>query len=93
MTNLLNPKVAMFYLSFFPQFLHPERGHWLAQCLLLGVIQIAISGGVNALLVLFAGQVARFLNRSPRWINAQRWLMGSVLTALAMRILMEKKPV
>ena len=92
MTNLLNPKVAMFYLSFFPQFLHPERGHWLAQCLLLGAIQIAVSAGVNALLVLFAGRVSAFLNRSPRWINAQRYLMGSVLAALALRILSEKKP-
>ena len=91
MTNLLNPKVAMFYLSFFPQFLHPERGHWLAQCLLLGAIQIAISAAVNGLLVLFAGQAARFLNRSPRWIAAQRWLMGGVLAALALRLLADKR--
>ena len=92
MTNLLNPKVAMFYLSFFPQFLHPERGHWLAQCLLLGAIQIAISATSNGLLVLFAGRVSRFLGRSPRWISAQRYLMGSVLALLALRILTEKKP-
>ncbi len=92
MTNLLNPKVAMFYLSFFPQFLHPERGNWLLQCLLLGALQIGISGGVNALLVLGAGGVSRFLNRSPRWIAAQRWVMGGVLTALALRLLTEKRP-
>lgn len=92
MTNLLNPKVAMFYLSFFPQFLHPERGQWLLQCLLLGLIQITVSGSVNALLVLFAGRVAGFLNRSPRWIRAQRYLMGSVLALLALRLLSEKKP-
>ena len=49
MTNLLNPKVAMFYLSFFPQFLHPERGDWLLQCLVLGAIQIGISAAINAL--------------------------------------------
>lgn len=92
MTNLLNPKVAMFYLAFFPQFLHPERGHWLAQCLLLGAIQISVSATVNALLVLFAGGVSRFLSRSPRWISAQRWLMGGVLGLLALRILAERKP-
>ncbi len=91
MTNVLNPKVAMFYLSFFPQFLHPERGHWLLQCLALGAIQIAVSGGVNALLVVGAGRVSRFLNRSPRWVAAQRWFMGTVLAALALRLLTERK--
>ena len=91
-TNLLNPKVAVFYLAFFPQFLHPERGSVLAQSLLLGAIQIVGSAGINALLVLFAGRVSGFLNRSPRWINAQRYLMGSVLGLLALRILNEKKP-
>lgn len=91
-TNLLNPKVAMFYLSFFPQFLHPERGHWLLQCLVLGAVQIGVSAGVNALLVLGAGGVSRFLNRSPGWVRAQRWLMGSVLTLLALRLLRERRP-
>ena len=55
-TNLLNPKVAMFYLSFFPQFLHPERGSVLLQSLQLGVVQIGVSGAVNALLVLGAAR-------------------------------------
>ena len=91
-TNVLNPKVAMFYLAFFPQFLHPERGSVLLQSLLLGAIQIAVSAGINALLVLFAGGVSRILNRSPRWVNAQRYLMGSVLGLLALRIVNEKKP-
>ena len=92
LTNALNPKVALFYVSFFPQFLHPERGQWLLQGLTLGVVQIAISAGVNALLVLFAARVAGFLNRSPAWIRAQRWVMGTVLGLLALRLFMEKKP-
>ena len=92
MTNLLNPKVAMFYLSFFPQFLHPERGQWLLQSLTLGAVQISISGLVNALLVLFAARVALFMNRSQAWMRAQRYVMGTVLGLLAVRLLTEKRP-
>ncbi|NOJ99491.1 LysE family translocator, partial [Corallococcus coralloides] len=70
LTSALNPKVAMFYVAFFPQFLHPERGLWLAQTFTLGTLQIAISALVNALLVLFAARVARFLHRSAGWMRA-----------------------
>jgi threonine/homoserine/homoserine lactone efflux protein len=91
-TNLLNPKVAMFYLSFFPQFLDPERGSVLVQSLQLGAVQIAVSGGVNTLLVMGAGAISAFLSRSHGWLQAQRWVMGAVLGALALRIaLMEKR--
>ncbi|MEO7390935.1 MAG: LysE family translocator [Ramlibacter sp.] len=85
-TNLLNPKVAMFYVSFFPQFLDPERGSVLTQSLQLGAVQIAVSGGVNTLLVTGAGAITALLSRSRAWLVAQRWLMGGVLGALAVRI-------
>lgn len=86
LTNLLNPKVAVFYLSFFPQFLHPERGSVLAQALQLGAVQIVVSGSVNALLVLGAARISGFLARSRGWLAAQRYLMGTVLGALALRM-------
>ncbi|ABE46136.1 LysE family translocator [Polaromonas sp. JS666] len=91
MTNLLNPKVAMFYLSFFPQFLHPERGELLLQSLSLGTVQIGISTGVNTVLVCFAAGMAGFLNRNRRWMRVQRYVMGSVLGLLALRLLSEKR--
>ena len=91
MTNLLNPKVAMFYLSFFPQFLHPERGDVLLQILGLGAVQMTVSFFGNASVILFAATIAHFLARSPGWLRAQRYVMGSVLAALALKLLTEKR--
>ncbi|WP_332778176.1 LysE family translocator [Polaromonas sp.] len=91
MTNLLNPKVAMFYLSFFPQFLHPERGQLLLQSLQLGTVQIGVSAGVNTLIICFAAGIAGVLNRKLSWMRVQRYVMGSVLGLLALRILAEKR--
>jgi len=88
LTNVLNPKVAMFYLSFFPQFLHPERGSVLLQSLALGAVQIGVSGAVNAMLVLTAASITAFLSQSEGWLRTQRYVMGSVLAGLAVRIAM-----
>lgn len=90
-TNVLNPKVAMFYLSFFPQFLHPERGDVLLQSLSLGAVQVGVSTAVNTLLILGAAGLSRFLNRNIVWLRVQRYVMGTVLAALALRLLAEKR--
>ncbi|MEI7035559.1 LysE family translocator [Fulvimonas yonginensis] len=87
LTNLLNPKAAVLYLSLLPQFIAPGHGSVLGQSLVLGFTQIAISLSVNALIVLGAGSVARFLGDRPSWQTVQRWLMGTVLAALAVRML------
>lgn len=91
MTNLLNPKVAMFYLSFFPQFLHPERGQVLLQSLSLGAVQIAVSLAINTVIIFFAAGLAVFLNRNIAWMRVQRYVMGGVLGLLALRLLSEKR--
>jgi threonine/homoserine/homoserine lactone efflux protein len=90
-TNLLNPKIAMLYLSLLPQFIDPAAGSVLGQSLLLGFIQIAISISVNALIVTGAGGIAIFLATRPVWARIQRYLMGTVLAALAVKMAVEAR--
>ncbi|MGU7770505.1 LysE family translocator [Burkholderia sp. MR1-5-21] len=90
-TNLANPKIAVMYLSLLPQFISPGHGSVLAQSLALGCVQIAVSVSVNALIASMAGSVAVFLAGRPAWALVQRWLMGTVLAGLAMRIALESR--
>lgn len=86
-TNLLNPKIAVLYVSLLPQFVVPARGAVGTQILELGLIQIGIALTVNCLIVVTAGSVAAFLGDRPLWLRAQRYLMGTVLIGLAARIM------
>ena len=90
-TNLLNPKIAMLYLALLPQFIDPLGSSVLAQSLVLGSIQIAISVSVNAMIALAAGSIALFLTGRPGWLLVQRYLMGTVLAGLAVRMAFEAK--
>jgi threonine/homoserine/homoserine lactone efflux protein len=91
LTNVLNPKVAVFYLSIFPQFVSPEHGSVLLQSLFLGVAQISISASVNLLIVISAGGLSVWFAKNPQWLAAQRYLMGFVLAALAIRLASEQR--
>ncbi|MEV6800030.1 LysE family translocator [Micromonospora rifamycinica] len=86
LTNLLNPKIAILYVSLLPQFVDPARGDVAVQSLLLGATQITVALTVNTLIVLTAGSVSAFLVRRPGWARVQRWVTGSVLAAMAVRI-------
>ncbi|MCJ7932681.1 MAG: LysE family translocator [Chryseobacterium sp.] len=90
LTNVLNPKVAVFYLSFFPQFINPKYGSVLSQSLELGVVQVLVSFSVNFLIVLTAAKVAVFFSNNPGWIKIQKWFMAGVLTYLAIKMALSK---
>jgi threonine/homoserine/homoserine lactone efflux protein len=82
-TVVLNPKVAMIYLSLLPQFIDPHRGSPLTQSLILGLTQVVIAGTSSGLIAMSAGTVAKFLAENQTWLLAQRWFMGLVLGGIA----------
>jgi threonine/homoserine/homoserine lactone efflux protein len=91
LTNLANPKIAILYLSLLPQFIEPGGGNVLAQSLVLGFTQIAISVTVNSVFALGAGSIALFLKTRPVWAHVQRYLMATVLGGLAVRMALDSR--
>lgn len=91
LTNALNPKVAVFYMSILPQFIQPDHGSVLAQSLLLGGIQTTIASLMNLVIMLSASAIAAWFSANQFWLQLQRYLMGTVLAGLALRMLMQER--
>ena len=91
LSGVLNPKVALFYLALFPQFLDPALGGLLAQSLFLGALQLAIAIVVDGGLVLVAGVLAARLATHPHWLALQRWILGGAFGLLAGWLLLDTR--
>ncbi|MCE8042918.1 LysE family translocator [Halomonas daqingensis] len=91
LTNLLNPKIAVFYLAIFPQFVSPEHGSVFLQSLVLGFIQIGVSFSVNLAIALSAAGIATWFQQHPTWLAVQRYVMGGVLAGMAAKLAAEPR--
>ena len=91
LTSILNPKVAVFYLSVLPQFISPESGSVLAQSLFLGSTQVLIGSTVNLLVALSAAGIASWFAKNTFWLAVQRYFMGFVLAVLALKLLGQQR--
>ena len=80
--NVLNPKTALFFLAFLPQFVDPDQGAASPQILVLGLIFTVIALSSDSLWALAAGTLGAWLRRSRWYLGVKRWVTGTVLVAL-----------
>lgn len=86
LTGILNPKVALFQLALFPQFVDPAHGSVLAQSLVLGATQLAIVVAFDGCCVLAAGRLRGFLSGRPGFGRWSKRALSGVFAALALRL-------
>lgn len=91
LTNVLNPKVALFFLAFLPQFINIQQGNAVAQILFLGVWFNAVGTVVNVLVALLFGRVGAWLGKSPKFVQWQERITGIVLIAIGIKMALSKK--
>ncbi|GCF10530.1 LysE family translocator [Dictyobacter arantiisoli] len=90
-TNVLNPKVALFYIAFLPQFIDPAWGHVPMQLFLLGTL-FNISGTlVNTLVAVLAGLIGIWLKRNEKSARFLNWLTGGIFIGLGVRLALTKQ--
>ena len=89
--ELLNPKTALFFLAFMPQFVHADHGHVLAQFLILGLVFAVMSLGWSTMLVFAMRPLGRMVSRMG-WL--QRWkgkLIGVIFVSLGVRVAFQRQ--
>ena len=90
-TNVLNPKVALFFLAFLPQFIHPEKGNAALQILLLG-LWFNFSGTiVNIIVAMLFGKLGNWFADRQAFIKWQNKITGLLLVGLGIKVALSSR--
>ncbi len=81
-TEVLNPKTALFFLSFIPQFVNRQAGHVFWQFLLLGSLSVALNTSADLIVTLLAGPIGNYIRSSPTFRKRQRTATGVIMIGL-----------
>jgi threonine/homoserine/homoserine lactone efflux protein len=85
-TEVLNPKTALFFLSFIPQFVSPAKGHVILQFLIFGTISVILNTAADLVVVGFAGSLAQRLAHRPQLMQRQRTVSGVGMIGLGIYV-------
>lgn len=91
LTNLLNPKMVLFVLALFPQFVRPEAGSIAVQILILATVLNLIGLLVNGIVILLASRVGLIFARQSRFRRASQVFPGTVFAGLALRLALDER--
>jgi threonine/homoserine/homoserine lactone efflux protein len=86
LTDLLNPKLLLFFFSFLPQFVDPTRGEPAVQMVVLGFVFQLTGVPTNLAVALAGGALARLLASRPTWARIQNWCASTILIGLGIRL-------
>ena len=91
LVEILNPKSALFFLAFLPQFVRPENGSMSLQLILLGVLLVLMGLLSTVVVAISAGGVGAFLRRNPVVLRWQGKVVGSIYCGLGLRLALQEK--
>jgi threonine/homoserine/homoserine lactone efflux protein len=91
LSEILNPKTALFFLAFLPQFVHPMNGPVPLQLLSLGMILVSLGLFSTIVFAVGAGRLGAFLRRNPTVVRWQGKVVGTVYCALGVRLALQER--
>lgn len=91
LTEILNPKTALFFLAFLPQFVHPENGLVVLQLTILGLVFVLLGLVSTVVFAVSAGGLGRFLRRNPAVLKWQGKVVGGIYCTLGIRLALQER--